>query len=157
MSGVGLWEEAKEDKEGRRSAIERLIAGRSHCHNLCHQMCLHSWHSISHRHDEACLLFMTFRLFYLFIYYRFLKLQLPQLLLCYLLFTVSGHSLCCFFSAFPDVCKRRAAKFSLRVYSKKKNTLRAPSCSYRKQTGWLPLPPLSFPPTSHCPWFVSVC
>lgn len=63
-------------------------------------------------------------------------------MISYLLFPVTGHSVYCFSTAFPDVCKRRETKFSLRVYSEKENTLGAPSCSYRKQTEWLPSPPL---------------
>lgn len=55
------------------------------------------------------------------------------LMISYLLFPLTRHSVYCFSTAFPDVCKRRGTKFSLTVYSEK-NSLGAPSCSYRKQT-----------------------
>lgn len=44
------------------------------------------------------------------------------LMISSLLFPVTGRSVYSFSPGFPDVCKRRGAKFSLRAYSEKKHS-----------------------------------
>lgn len=169
---------------GRRSAIDFRIAGRSLNHYLFHlsEMCLSTVGTMTH----GCISIMNMTKSTHLCGCRGNFVNIKQVLqkdekhcviaegtlLCWLLSPNLGiqcynpyklpvvscdwtQSVLFFITAFPDVCKIGGTKFSLRVYSEK-NTLGAPSCSYRKQTGWLPLPPLSFPSTSHCPWFVSM-
>lgn len=151
MPEVGLGEEAREGKEGkgagRRSAIDLPIAGRSHNHYLCHlnQMCLSTVGTMSHGRISMLRIRQKAHTFVvgmatqanhipegaLLHWHRLLhsgiKCHTPHDKLP----VVSCNWTQCvlFFStAFPDVCKRRGTKFSLRVYSEK-NTLGAPSCS----------------------------
>lgn len=62
---------------------------------------------------------------------------------CDLLFPPTGHTVACFSTAFPGVCKTCRTKFSPKVYSRRR-TPGTPSSFYRKQTPWLRLLPLSF-------------